>query len=421
MKVLIAGAGLGGLCLAHGLRQAGIDVQVLERRPAPADQPSSYGIHLNAHGLAALHACLPAASWEQLAASAVPAPDLVRFYDQQLKTLAVLDHEVPGNTADPVTRRRAISRGALRDALLVGLNTQTRGAADMVQWGRAFAGFEPAPDGRVTVRCADGSHMTTDLLVGADGSNSRVRAQRLPGLDRQELGILNIAGRVPLTPGIAAQVPAALVDGAVNNIVPRGPGWMFVSTWHADNPGAGVQSFAVWAWAAARSSYPDGIGSFTPTQLRDLVSSQISGWSPALRRLVAASDPATVSAVPLRTMPALGAWQPSDVTLLGDAIHNMTPMAGIGANTALRDADHLRRALTAPGTADTVSRVGIYEEQMRGYANRALALSTRNARNAASTQRLPRLAFRTVLRIAEAVPPVKRNMFATASLVPAEQ
>src|SRR5215471_18009457 len=66
MKVIIAGAGLGGLCLAHGLRQAGLEVQVLERRPSPADQPASYGIHLNRNGLAALRACLPAASWEQL-------------------------------------------------------------------------------------------------------------------------------------------------------------------------------------------------------------------------------------------------------------------------------------------------------------------------------------------------------------------
>jgi 2-polyprenyl-6-methoxyphenol hydroxylase-like FAD-dependent oxidoreductase len=45
MKVLIAGAGLGGLCLTHGLRRAGLEVQVMERRPSPADQPASYGIH----------------------------------------------------------------------------------------------------------------------------------------------------------------------------------------------------------------------------------------------------------------------------------------------------------------------------------------------------------------------------------------
>ena len=45
----------------------------------------------------------------------------------------MLDREAPENTADPITRRRAISRGALRDALLLGLNTQTRDAADVVQ------------------------------------------------------------------------------------------------------------------------------------------------------------------------------------------------------------------------------------------------------------------------------------------------
>ena len=89
----------------------------------------------------------------------------------------------------------------------------------------------------------------------------------------------------------------------------------------------------------------------------------------------------------------------------------MTPMAGIGANTALRDADGLRRALTAPEPRDLVDRVGRYEEQMRGYANEALALSTRNARNAASTRRLPRLAFHTLLRLTDAVPAVRHAVF----------
>ena len=135
MKVLIAGAGLGGLCLAHGLRQAGADVQVLERRPSPADQPASYGIHLNQDGLAALHACLPPSNWAQLDAAAPPAPDVVRFWDQRLRVLTEVDHEPAGRAPDPITRRRAVSRAALRDALLTGLNTQTSDPADVIQWG----------------------------------------------------------------------------------------------------------------------------------------------------------------------------------------------------------------------------------------------------------------------------------------------
>jgi 2-polyprenyl-6-methoxyphenol hydroxylase-like FAD-dependent oxidoreductase len=149
----------------------------------------------------------------------------------------------------------------------------------------------------------------------------------------------------------------------------------------------------------------------TPAQLGDLVAGRVARWSPAIRHLVAVTDPATIAPVSLRTMPRLSPWAPSDVTLLGDAIHNMTPMAGIGANTALRDADQLRQALLAPGRDDVTARVGVYEDQMRGYANQALALSTRNARNAASPSRLPRIAFRSVLRIAEAVPPAKRRLF----------
>ena len=112
-------------------------------------------------------------------------------------------------------------------------------------------------------------------------------------------------------------------------------------------------------------------------------------------------------------MPTLPPWPASTVTLLGDAIHNMTPMAGIGANTALRDAGVLRRVLVEVGAGHRapIDAVADYEEQMRGYANRALGLSTRNARNAAEGARLPRLAFRTLLRAAEAVPPIKRAMF----------
>ena len=112
MKVIIAGAGLGGLCLAHGLRQAGIEVQVLERRPSPADQPASYGIHLNGNGLRALRACLPPANWERLDGAAVPAPDVVRFWDQRLRTLAVIDHEVPGADRNCTAGRSAAARCA---------------------------------------------------------------------------------------------------------------------------------------------------------------------------------------------------------------------------------------------------------------------------------------------------------------------
>jgi 2-polyprenyl-6-methoxyphenol hydroxylase-like FAD-dependent oxidoreductase len=112
-------------------------------------------------------------------------------------------------------------------------------------------------------------------------------------------------------------------------------------------------------------------------------------------------------------MPPLPSWPSTTVTLLGDAIHNMTPMGGVGANTALRDAEALRAALIEGASRpDKISEaVAAYEQRMRTYANDALSLSTRNARNAASEARLPRITFRLLLRLAEAFPSIKRAMF----------
>jgi salicylate hydroxylase len=103
------------------------------------------------------------------------------------------------------------------------------------------------------------------------------------------------------------------------------------------------------------------------------------------------------------------------VTLLGDAIHNMTPMAGIGANTALRDADLLRRQLVfvANGEIELLPALHDYEEQMRDYGFAAVKRSLSNARQAGSANRIARSALRTTLRIIAAIPPLRRRMAAS--------
>ena len=98
--------------------------------------------------------------------------------------------------------------------------------------------------------------------------------------------------------------------------------------------------------------------------------------------------------------------------LLGDAIHNMTPMAGIGANTALRDADLLRSQLTAvaSGEREVMRALHEYEEQMLDYGFAAVKRSLNNARQAGAGNRLARGAFRTLLRVIAAVPPLRQQM-----------
>ncbi|MBO0774648.1 MAG: FAD-dependent monooxygenase, partial [Actinobacteria bacterium] len=88
--------------------------------------------------------------------------------------------------------------------------------------------------------------------------------------------------------------------------------------------------------------------------------------------------------------------------------HNMTPMAGIGANTALRDASLLAGRLAAARSGTLLAAIGDYEAEMRDYGFAAVRLSVRNARQAV-IGRYGRLPFRMMLRATGALPPLKRR------------
>lgn len=59
IRVLVIGGGIGGLCLAHGLRQAGVDVEVYERDESADGRRQGYRLRISPQGEAGLRACLP--------------------------------------------------------------------------------------------------------------------------------------------------------------------------------------------------------------------------------------------------------------------------------------------------------------------------------------------------------------------------
>jgi 2-polyprenyl-6-methoxyphenol hydroxylase-like FAD-dependent oxidoreductase len=406
--VLIVGAGLGGLALARGLQRLGIHADVFERAPGPDDALAGYGIHLDEQGWKALTQCLEPADMERLNAIASHAGTVLTFRDEQLNRLADVDAAATTRHDTAMVERRGIGRMALRSLLLDG--------GPRVQWNRAFSRYVEDANG-VTVVFEDGSEARGDVLVGADASNSRIRRQRLPGLDREDLGVVAIAGRYSLDEKRDQALPPCLRDGSLNNIVPTGEAWMFVSawllgdrqsTWHGEN-----SDYVVWAYIVDRNRMPGANAPMEGDELRDHVLEMTTRWSPALRSLIRNSDPATVNAIELKSMPHLPPWPSSRVTLMGDAIHNMTPMAGVGANTALRDAAELSARLADED--DVLAAIGAYEATMRTYANPAVALSRDNAHRATKSSKFGRHVFRGLLRAAQAAPPLKRMMFAKAA------
>jgi 2-polyprenyl-6-methoxyphenol hydroxylase-like FAD-dependent oxidoreductase len=138
----------------------------------------------------------------------------------------------------------------------------------------------------------------------------------------------------------------------------------------------------------------------SPAELHTLSATLIRSWHPDLRGLHAMADIEETFAVRIRTSPVIGAWPPSRVTVLGDAIHAMSPAGGSGANLALRDAAQLCRALTTAADGDDIATaIGQYERQMRDYGYAAVAASAK-AETERGTLRnpLPRWMYRRVGR-----------------------
>jgi 2-polyprenyl-6-methoxyphenol hydroxylase-like FAD-dependent oxidoreductase len=419
---LIIGGGIGGLCLAQGLCRAGIPVTVYERNATRTDWLQGYRIHINPNGSRALHRNLEPAAWQAFLDTVSAGGGRFAFVTERLDTLIELGDDIVNTDPDPANQHHGASRITLRQVLLSGLD-------DVIEFGKTFERYELTGDGRVTAHFTDGSSATGDLLVGADGGNSRVRAQLLPQARRIDTGVVAVAGKYHLTEASRARLAPELTT-RVNSVLPARRGFMFSAFWQGDRqrvtsgiggndpghrPGLlfdNTADYTFWAYGDAASRLPclDGL---TGPRLQEIVLDRIASWSPDLRRLVADSGPDTVNALTIRSATPVDPWPTGPVTLLGDAIHNMTPMAGIGANTALRDADLLARQLVEvrDGRLGLTPAVHEYERQMLEYGFAAVKASLRNAKQAASGNRLGRAMFRGVLRVANAVPPLKRKMF----------
>jgi salicylate hydroxylase len=110
---------------------------------------------------------------------------------------------------------------------------------------------------------------------------------------------------------------------------------------------------------------------------------------------------------------AVPAWETTNVTLLGDAMHTMTPLQGLGGNTALRDARQLCRRLVQVdrGQTDLLSALSTYDAALRSHGTAAIRVSRQYTEAFVSPSRVARAAFTGVLRAVDRLPPLRRRMF----------
>lgn len=372
LRVLIIGGGPGGLCLAQGLRQAGIDVALYERDATAVFRKQGYRLHIDERGAGPLRACLPAHLFELFTATASVRSHQVTVLNKQLKTLKVI-----GSPKLEATTQTSFSAGVdrltVRDILLTSLE-------DVVFFGKEFTHYEQLSDGSVQACFADGTTACGDVLVGADGVNSRVRQQFLPDATPVDTGSRCIYGKVLLTDATRPFIPDPLNHGFTQVVSSHASLALGLIEFSRSPIEIAAQlapevqlhtsgSYLMWSLntrGTPFASSDDELFRMDGAALLQKVLQHIKSWHPNLQALIAASDPAEVFPIAVRVATPCEPWQSNSITLLGDAIHAMSPAGGSGANMALHDAHLLCEALVSVAQSEQplTQAIHAYEAHM---------------------------------------------------------
>jgi 2-polyprenyl-6-methoxyphenol hydroxylase-like FAD-dependent oxidoreductase len=353
-KIAIIGAGPAGLTLARILQRGSFSAAVFERdQDALArSQGGSLDLHENT-GQAAL----------DLAGLKPEFMRIARHEDQGNRLYAsdgrllFADDTIGGN-------RPEVDRAALRDILLESL------ASDTVRWDSAIREVRPLDDGAYGLVLNRGTAGPFDLIVGADGTWSKVRplvsryAPQYTGITAVEFGIDDIDTCHPTLADLIGHGKIGVQGGGKSLIAQR-------------SGNGHVRGYAMLRvpedWPARHIGFAD------PDKARSDLLRIYGDWNESMLAIFRASNDLIVPR-PIHALPVGHHWvNRPGVTLIGDAAHVMSPFGGEGANAAMFDAAELGRLLLAGN--DWREAVEIFESDMfarvaepAGFAARAIAV-----------------------------------------------
>src|SRR4051794_3158391 len=342
-RVIVAGGGVGGLTTAIAMQKAGHEVQLFEQHDEIRDIGAGLHIWTNAvhvlQGLGVADKLEQHSSIMQKAEFRTSTGGLLASWPQA---------EISAEHNAPTLQ---ISREELSKVL------QGYVADGTIHTGKRVAGYEETDDG-VTVRLEDGSTEQADVLVGADGLRSAVRAQLLGEEPPREAGYT-------VWRGVFTGASKLISPGTFNSLWGRGERFVFYDL-----------GFDVLYWMSVASNA--GADTSRGEALKDVLKRRHKGWMQPIEAMIQAPDPDETHRTVIYARPPVENWSSKRVTLLGDAAHPMTFNVGQGACQAMEDAVVLARQLTS--TEDIAAAMKAYEaerkERTAKYQNLAARLGS---------------------------------------------